>query len=424
MKEHFNMSCGQTELTEMCKRNIGEDTIVIYSPPFWEMESVVLSSLQNNLFTKNDVVIVFGTGTSGIEACLNSILEENDLFLVVRNGMFGEIMTIMTKAVGAQPVQLDFEIGDPIDPKQIRSILSKEKNIKGIGVVHSETSVGVRNPIQEIGEIAAEYNVLYVVDSISSFASEHLLVDDWNIDLCIVNGQKCLGAPQGNTFVSVSPFAWKTMNNRKSKIRGFYMNLLACKDYLNMAHVEQENWKAGKNLFSFKLKEAPHPASPTFTIIQGVYHSLKQLEKEGINNSIIRHKTAGYAVRQAVNAMGLQYMCHEEAFADNAVTAVFLPNNIEDYQIRKHLYENYGVILGDANMMSWDVYKEKIGKNYVRFGNMGEAAHYQKILYGIFALGMGLKDLGAKVNINEALDAVKNVYSSNMKDEFSDIVKE
>jgi len=416
IQEHFNMSCGQTELTEKCKKNIGVNNIVIYSPLFWEMELDVLSLLQKNLFTKNDIVIVFGTGTSGVEACLNSILEEEDSFLVLRNGMFGEIMTIITKAVGAQPIQLDFEIGTPVDSKKIRSILDKEKNIKGIGIIHSETSVGVRNPIQEIGKIAAEYDILYVVDAISSFASERLLVDEWNIDLCIVNGQKCLGAPQGNTFVSVSPLAWKAMNNRKSKIRGFYMNLLACKDYLNMAHVEQENWKAGKNLLSFDLKEAPHPASPSFSIIQGVYHSLKQLEEEGINNSIIRHKLAGYAVRQAVQAMGLQYMCRDESFADNAVTAIFLPNDIEDFQIRKHLYEKYGVILGDANMMSWDVYKRQIGKNYVRFGNMGEAAHYQKVLYGIFALGMGLKDFGVHVNVEEALEAVKNVYSSVTKD--------
>jgi alanine-glyoxylate transaminase/serine-glyoxylate transaminase/serine-pyruvate transaminase len=411
MQEHFNMSCGQTELTEPCKSNMGKDTITIYSPFFWDMEETVVSSLKEMLFTDNDIVIVFGTGTSGIEACLNSILETGDRFLIARNGLFGEIMTIMTTVAGAEPVRVDFDIGQPVDPKRIRSVLEKQKNIKGIGVVHSETSVGVKNPIQAVGEIAAEHDILFLVDAISSFASEELFVDKWNIDLCVVNGQKCLGAPQGNTFVSVSNRAWDAMQSRKSKIRGFYMNLLACRDYINMAHVEQKNWKVGKNTYNFELQEAPHPASPTFNIIQGVYHSLNQLKSEGIDKCIERHRIAGRAVRSALKAMGLQYMCRDDNAADNAVTALYLPDRIEDFQIRKHLYENYGVILGDANMMSWDAYRRQIGKSYVRFGNMGEAAHYCKVLYGIFALGMALRDLGAHVDVEGATRAVREVYS-------------
>jgi aspartate aminotransferase-like enzyme len=94
------------------------------------------------------------------------------------------------------------------------------------------------------------------------------------------------------------------------------------------------------------------------------------------------------------------------------VTALFLPDGIEDFQIRKKLYESYGVILGDANMMSWDVYRKQIGRNYVRFGNMGEAARYNKILYGIFSLGMALRDLGAQVDVEGATHAVREVYSA------------
>jgi aspartate aminotransferase-like enzyme len=201
------------------------------------------------------------------------------------------------------------------------------------------------------------------------------------------------------------------MQSRKSKIRGFYMNLLACRDYLNMAHVEQQNWKAGRNAHSFELKEAPHPASPTFNIVQGVYHSLNQLKSEGLDKCIKRHEVAGCAVRSALKAMGLQYMCRDDTAADNAVTALYLPDRIEDFQIRKHLYENYSVILGDANMMSWDVYRRQINRNYVRFGTMGEAAHYSKVLYGIFALGMGLRDLGASVDVEAGTGAVREVYS-------------
>jgi len=413
--ESFNMSCGQTQLTGACRKKLGEDVITIYSPPFWQMEEEALALLQEFLGTKNEIIIVFGTGTSGIEASLNSILEPGDKFMVAHNGMFGEIMSLMTQATGAVPIKVSFKLGQPVDPNVVAAALDKEPDVKGIGVIHGETSVGVVNPLKEIGKLAREKDLLYVVDAISSFASERLFVDDWNIDLCVVNGQKCLGAPQGNTFVSVSPRAWERIRGRRERIRGFYMNLLACKDYLNMARTEQKNWAAGGNKFEFHLEEAPHPASPSFVIIQGVWASLKQLREEGLEMSIARHKVAGKAVRAAVKAMGLDYICQDDRYADNAVTAILLPDGIEDYQIRKHMFERYGVILGDANMMSWEVYKSQIGRNYVRFGTMGEAARYNKILYAVFALGMSLRGLGTKVDLEGALTEVQGIYEEEGK---------
>lgn len=412
IQEHFNMSCGQTELTPACKRIIGRDVIPIYYPPLWEMEHEALSLWKEFLKTENDVVIVFGTGTSGVEASLNSVLEPGDRFLVARNGMFGEIMSCMAEAAGAVAVRLPFPIGEPVDPEAVSRALAKDPSIRGFGVVHGETSAGITNPIRELAAVAREHGVLFLVDAISSFASEELRVDEWGIDLCVVNGQKCLGAPQGNTFVSVSPRAWAAMDNRKVKIRGFYMNLRACQDYLTMVSAERRNWKAGKTEAELLLREAPHPASPSFVLMQGIWASLVALKEEGLEACIARHEIAGRAVRAAVRAMNLGTLCRDERFADHAVTAVRLPEGIGDYQIRRHLYDHYGVVLGDGNMASWDVYKREVGSSYVRVGTMGEAARYHKVVYAIFSLGMALADLGAKVDVGRAVRAVQDVYGS------------
>jgi aspartate aminotransferase-like enzyme len=410
IQEHFNMSCGQTELTPACKRTMGRDVIPIYYPPLWDMEHAALSLWKEFLGTKNDVIIVFGTGTSGVEASLNSILEPGDRFLVARNGMFGEIMSCMVEAAGGVAVRLPFPLGDPVDPDTVAEALDKDRSIKGFGVVHGETSVGVTNPIRELGAIARERDVLFLVDAISSFGSEALHVDDWGIDLCVVNGQKCLGAPQGNTFVSVSPRAWKIMEDRKQKIRGFYMNLRACRDYLTMVSAERQNWAAGANQVEFALQEAPHPASPSFVLMQGIWASLEAMKEEGLAACIARHETAGHAVRAAVRTMNLDYLCRNDRFADHAVTAILLPDGIGDYQVRRHLYDRYGVVLGDGNMASWEVFKREVGRSYVRVGTMGEAARYHKVVYAIFSLGMALQDLGATVDIDGAVRAVQSVY--------------
>lgn len=189
------------------------------------------------------------------------------------------------------------------------------------------------------------------------------------------------------------------------------MNLRACRGYLDMARTEARNWQARANKYSFELEDAPHPASPSYVIIQGLWGSLKQIEKEGFDQFIDRHRTAGQAVRAAVKAMGLEYMCLDDRFADNAVTAVFLPDGIQDYGLRRHMFETYGVVLGDANMMSWEVYQSQLGRDYVRLGAMGEAAQYHKVLYAIFSLGMSLKDMGAQVDLEAAVNEVKRVYN-------------
>ncbi len=410
MREFFNMSCGQSELVEASKASLGKDVITIYSPTFWSMEEETLALLQKHLKTKNGVCIVFGTGTSGIEASVNSILEPGDRFLVAHNGMFGEIMTVMVATVGGVPVPVKAPLGEPIDPAAIEKQLDEDPSIVGVGMVHGETSVGVANPLEEVGRIARERDLLFVVDAISSFASERLEVDEWSIDLCIVNGQKCLGAPQGNTFVSVSQRAWDVMESRQARIRGFYMNLLACRDYLEMARVERANWSAGANVHQFQLREAPHPASPSFVIMKGMWASLRALDQEGLDHYVGRHEIAGAAVRAAVRAMGLDTICKEERFADNAATAILLPADIDDFQLRRHLFETYQVVLGDANMLSWDRYIEEIGRQYVRFGTMGGAARRPKVLYGLYALGNALLDLGATVDVDAGLQAARSVY--------------
>ncbi|MDD5645691.1 MAG: hypothetical protein PHW86_00800, partial [Candidatus Bipolaricaulis sp.] len=57
-----------------------------------------------------------------------------------------------------------------------------------------------------------------------------------------------------------------------------------------------------------------------------------------------------------------------------------------------------------------DVYKKEVGRSYVRIGTMGEAARSSRVLYAVFALGMALDDLGAKVDVARAVRAVQAVY--------------
>ncbi len=60
-----------------------------------------------------------------------------------------------------------------------------------ITVTHNETSTGIRNPIEEIGEVVKKYeDVIYCVDTVSSAGGIKVEVDKIGIDICITSVQK------------------------------------------------------------------------------------------------------------------------------------------------------------------------------------------------------------------------------------------
>lgn len=53
-----------------------------------------------------------------------------------------------------------------------------------------------------------------------------LSLDDWGVDMCGAATQRCLGTPPGLALVSVSAKAWKAMQTRKERNKGWYFDLL------------------------------------------------------------------------------------------------------------------------------------------------------------------------------------------------------
>src|SRR5215204_6900541 len=64
---------------------------------------------------------------------------------------------------GATVRRIDVEWGRAVDPQRLRDELRRE-GADVVGMVHAETSTGVRNPIKELAAIARESGALTIVD--------------------------------------------------------------------------------------------------------------------------------------------------------------------------------------------------------------------------------------------------------------------
>ena len=88
------------------------------------------------------------SGTSGMEAGFSNLVEPGDTVLVLHAGFFGARIAEMARRAGADLVELTAPLGQIVPLEQVADALAKHPDTKLVGVVHAETSTGVRYPVR------------------------------------------------------------------------------------------------------------------------------------------------------------------------------------------------------------------------------------------------------------------------------------
>ncbi len=122
-------------------------------PEFGEMMHDITAKLKQLFQTENDLYLLTGSGTGGLEAAIVNTLSPGDKVLSVTVGVFGERFTDMAAEFGAEVIPLRFEYGRAVDPDEIRRALQKESEIKAVLITHNETSTGVTNDLAAISSV-------------------------------------------------------------------------------------------------------------------------------------------------------------------------------------------------------------------------------------------------------------------------------
>ncbi|MBI4303473.1 MAG: alanine--glyoxylate aminotransferase family protein, partial [Chloroflexi bacterium] len=289
--------------------------------------------------TKNDVFILTGSGSGGLEAAVVNMLSPGDKVLAVSIGFFGERFASIAKAFGAEVIPLNFEWGKAADPDAIKRALQSDPQIKAVLVTHNETSTGVTNDLASISKVVKDFGKLLLVDSISGISSIDVQVDKWQCDVVLSASQKGWMVPPGLVFASVSPEAWQA--HAKAKMPRAYWDFTAAKTFLEKG---QTPWT---------------PAVSTFFALNV---ALDMMLKEGIANIFARHARVAKATRDGIKSLGLSLFA-DEASASNTVTAVNNPPGVDGKRMLKILREEHKVILNGG--------QQKLEGKIFRVGHMG-----------------------------------------------------
>jgi len=175
----------------------------------------ITNKLRQLFQTKNDVLLLTGSGTGGLEAAIVNTLSPGDKVLSVSIGVFGDRFATIARQFGAEVTSYSVEWGKAAEPDAIRQALKDEPEIRAVLVTHNETSTGVTNDLASISSVVKEFDKLLLVDAISSLGSIDLPVDEWHCDVVVTGSQKGWMVPPGLAMVSVSQEAWQAHANAR-----------------------------------------------------------------------------------------------------------------------------------------------------------------------------------------------------------------
>ncbi|MEW9124395.1 MAG: alanine--glyoxylate aminotransferase family protein [Thermotaleaceae bacterium] len=338
---------------------------------FYEFYKETCQQLQKLYKTQNEILILSGEGILGLEAACASLIEPGDRVLCIDNGIFGNGFGDFIKMYGGEAVYFKSDYRKSIDIAALKNFLEMDHDFKIATLVHCETPSGITNGIEKICPLLKSYDIITVVDAVSSLGGEPLETDKWEIDMVLGGSQKCLSASPGLTMLSISDTAWGKILNRKAPISGFYSNLSIWK-----------NWY-GNKWFPYT-----QPISQIYGLKEAVDRWLGQ------ENPIQRHARIGAAVRESLVLGGLE-MYPQEGFS-NTVTTVIVPEGISFHEVYEKMYKEHQILIAGA----FDFLKDKV----FRIGHMGENCHEDKLYVTLKALNKVLRDLNypLKVSLHRA----------------------
>ncbi len=377
----FTLSAGPVTASPRVLAALGSPIVYHYDPVFLERFRATERKLAQVFLTTNDVLLMQGEAVLGLEAAARGLVQPGTKVLNLVQGVFGKGMGYWLKDFGAELHELEVAYNDAVDPAEVERYLDDHPGIELVTVVHSETPSGTVCDVSAIGPIAHSHGALTLIDCVSSLGGIPLKTDEWHLDVCVAGAQKCLGGPPGMSLMTVSDAAWERIGANPSAPRASYLSMLDWK----------EQWIDGQKF----------PYTPSVSDLFGVEAAVDELLEEGLEASIERHEQSAAACRAGVRAMGLELWPRSDEIAAACVTAIAVPEGLDDLQVRRHCRERYGVMISGGQGAG----------NLVRIGHMGLSARSLHPVVGLAAVGRTLADLGAQVEIGPGVEAALSELS-------------
>jgi predicted phosphoserine aminotransferase len=306
-----------------------------------DLYTTIVEDTKAFLGTDKEVIILTASGTAFWEASTLNLVEEN--ILVPTCGSFSERHANVAERLGKDVDRLAYDWGQAIKPADIREALeSSGTHYDVVATVMNESSTGVRNPIEEIGDVVAEYpDTYFVVDAVSALGGDYVDIDQHNIDVIFASTQKAFAMPPGLAVCVVSDDA-----------------------YDRELDTDSASWYGGfqRTLDYYDRKGQTH-STPAIPIMLAYRTQMKHMLAEGHEARDQRHREmTEYTHDWAREHFDL---FAEEGYRSQTVSCIENTQGIDVAETIETVSEEYDMVFSNG-------YGSTLGEETFRIGHMGE----------------------------------------------------
>ena len=294
-------------------------------PLYVELMGEVQELLRYAWQTDNRLTLpMSGTGSSAMEATLANTIEPGDTVLVAVKGYFGNRLLDMAGRYRANVQVIEKPWGEAFTLEEIEAGIKKYKPAI-LAMVHAETSTGICQPMEGIGDLCREHDCLLLLDTVTSLGGVPLYLDAWKVDLAYSCSQKGLSCPPGLGPFTMGPRAEAKLAARQDKVPNWYLDVSLLNQYWGSDRVYHHTAPVNMN---FGMREA-----------------LRLLAEEGLDNAWARHRRNAQALWTGLESLGLEMHVPEELRLPT-LTTVRIPEDVDGKAFSSHLLNSHGIEVG------------------------------------------------------------------------------
>lgn len=335
----LNFALGPVMSSDLILEVGSRQTPYFRTPEFSKVNLENEQLMKELLHASDDSRAIFltGSGTSGMEATVMNVLNEDDKVLIVNGGGFGQRFVDLCNLHNIDCDDIKLEFGHCLTREKLFEYDGKDYTAFIVNIC--ETSSGVYYDINLISEFCKKNNLLLIVDAVSSFLADDLNMVEHDVDVVITGSQKALACPPGIAIIVLSEDAIKCVEKNTCKSMYF--------DFEDMLI----NGIRGQT-----------PYTPAITIILQLNARLNQLKNDGgIEAEIQRISDLAEDFRSKITEFPFEVKSN---CLSNAVTTVHSKEKIEA-NIVEILKNEYDIWVSTA--------RDDLSKTMLfRVGHMGD----------------------------------------------------
>lgn len=293
---------------------------------------------------KYTTVLFGGSGTAAVESILSSVID-NGTVVIINNGPYGERMCKIAAVYGLNYAEYKSSAEQAIDMNDLEAFIQKiSTNVSYLALVHCETSTGLLNDIEQIGEFCAVKNIEMIVDAMSSYAAVPIDMQKMNISYLAASANKNLQGMAGVSFVIANKD--RLEKTEQMKPRNLYLHLYDQYRYFQM---------------NKQMRFTP-PVQTMYALKQAIIET----QWEGIEKRYERYSKSWTTLTDGITRLGLTYLV-PKTHHSKIITSIIEPSD------KKY---NFDIMHDFFYKQGFTIYPGKVDKlETFRIANIGDITY-------------------------------------------------